>query len=142
MAYTSEQKIHFDDVDGAGIVYYPRFFHLCHAAFEDLFDTRGPASYPTLIVEQRRGFPTVHIESDFHAPLRYGDAARVHLVVDEIGRSSVKTRYTIERARDGVTSFTATVTTVLIDLDSGRPLPIEEPLRSFFEGLKEPARPA
>ena len=28
MAFTSVQKIRFDDVDGAGIVYYPQFFHL------------------------------------------------------------------------------------------------------------------
>ena len=34
MAFTSIQKIRFDDVDGAGIVYYPQYFHLCHAAFE------------------------------------------------------------------------------------------------------------
>ena len=37
MAFTSVQKIRFDDVDGAGIVYYPQYFHLCHKAFEDLF---------------------------------------------------------------------------------------------------------
>ncbi len=40
MAFTSVQKFRFDDVDGAGIVYYPQFFHLCHAAFEDFFSAR------------------------------------------------------------------------------------------------------
>lgn len=48
MAFSSVQKIRFDDVDGAGIVYHPQFFHLCHAAFEDFFDTAAPVSYPQL----------------------------------------------------------------------------------------------
>ena len=69
MAFTSVQKIRFDDVDGAGIVYFPQFFHLCHAAFEDFFDTVAPVSYPELVCEKRLGFPTVAISSEFQAPL-------------------------------------------------------------------------
>jgi 4-hydroxybenzoyl-CoA thioesterase len=69
MAFTSLLKIRFDDVDGAGIVYYPQFFHLCHKAFEDFFDDAASVSYPHLINELRRGFPTVAIESKFTAPL-------------------------------------------------------------------------
>ena len=49
MSFTSVQKIRFDDVDGAGIVYYPQFFHLCHAAFEDFLDTVASIPYPVLI---------------------------------------------------------------------------------------------
>src|ERR1700709_1939656 len=88
MAYTSVQKIRFDDVDGAGIVYYPRFLHLCHAAFEDFFDAAAPFSYPELITKRRLGFPTVHITADFTAPLSYGDVAIVSLEVLKVGRSS------------------------------------------------------
>ena len=88
MAFTSVQKIRFDDVDGAGIVYYPQYFHLCHKAFEDFFDAADSISYPRLINELRRGFPTVAIQSEFSAPLRYGDVAAVSLSVKKIGRSS------------------------------------------------------
>ncbi len=82
MAFTSLQKIRFDDVDGAGIVYYPQFFHLCHKAFEDFFDDAASVSYPRLINDLRRGFPTVAINSEFSAPLRYGDIALVKLAID------------------------------------------------------------
>lgn len=132
VAYTSIQKIRFDDVDGAGIVYYPRFLHLCHAAFEDFFDSAAPFSYPELIAGKRLGFPTVHIEADFKAPLSYGDTAIVTLTVREIGRSSVKTRYEIKRKRDGVTSFVADITTVLISLDSQKAEPLTDELRRVF----------
>jgi len=95
MAFTSLQKIRFDDVDGAGIVYYPQFFHLCHKAFEDFFDDAASVSYPQLINEKRRGFPTVAISSDFSAPLRYGDIALVKLEIETIGRSSATFNFEI-----------------------------------------------
>lgn len=132
MAYTSVQKIRFDDVDGAGIVYYPRFLHLCHAAFEDFFDAVAPFSYPELIATKRLGFPTVHIEADFRAPLAYGDTAIVTLAVKKIGTSSVQTRYEIRRKRDSVVSFVADITTVFIHLDTQKSLPLSAELKAVF----------
>ncbi|HSF17726.1 MAG TPA: thioesterase family protein [Vicinamibacteria bacterium] len=123
----------FDDVDGAGIVYYPQFFHICHAAFEDFFDTAAPLSYPSLVSERRRGFPTVAITSEFKAPLAYGDVAIVELVVRRIGRSSVTFAYDIRRKRDGGLTFHAEITTVLVDLDSFEPVPIDDELRAIFQ---------
>ena len=133
MAFTSVQKIRFDDVDGAGIVYYPQFFHLCHAAFEDFFDTAAPLSYPALVRDRRLGFPTVRIESEFKAPLSYGDVAVVELTVRKIGRSSVTFAYDIRRKRDGVLAFHSEITTVLVDLDSLKPVAVEADLRAIFE---------
>lgn len=132
MAYTSIQKIRFDDVDGAGIVYYPRFLHLCHAAFEDFFDDVAPFSYPALIGERRLGFPTVHIESDFKAPLSYGDVAVVTLAVTHIGQSSMTAHYEIRRKRDSVLCFVGDITTVLIGLDDQKARAITDELREVF----------
>ena len=133
MAFTSIQKIRFDDVDGAGIVYYPQFFHLCHGAFEDFFDTAAPISYPTLVKEKRLGFPTVAITSEFKAPLSYGDVAVVALTIRKIGRSSVVIAYDIRRKRDGALTFHADITTVLVDLDTLKPVEINDELRGIFE---------
>jgi 4-hydroxybenzoyl-CoA thioesterase len=132
MAFTSVQKIRFDDVDGAGIVYYPQFFHLCHGAFEDFFDSAAPLSYPELIGERRLGFPTVSIHCDFRAPLRYGDVAVVALTVKRIGNSSVAFGYEIRRKRDGALCFTADLTTVVTNLDTHRPVPVPEDLREIL----------
>ena len=133
MAFTSVQKIRFDDVDGAGIVYYPRFLHLCHAAFEDFFDAAAPVSYPDLIAVRRRGFPTVKIESDFKAPLAYGDTAIVTLAIEKVGTSSVVSRYEIRRKSDAMLCMTAAITTVLVGLDDMRPRPLTDELRKVFE---------
>lgn len=133
MAFTSIHKIRFDDVDGAGIVYYPQFFHLCHAAFEDFFDTAASICYADLIRNRRLGFPTVAITSSFTAPLSYGDTAVVELSVEKIGNTSAAFAYRIRRRRDGVACFTAKVTTVLIDLDSQKPQVVPDDLRAILE---------
>lgn len=133
MAFTSVQKIRFDDVDGAGIVYYPRFLHLCHAAFEDFFDAAAPFSYPDLIGKRRLGFPTAHIEADFKGPLSYGDTAIVTLAIAKVGSSSVVSTYEIRRKSDATLCFVASITTVLVSLDDMRPRPLTEELRRVFE---------
>jgi YbgC/YbaW family acyl-CoA thioester hydrolase len=135
MAFTSLQKIRFDDVDGAGIVYYPQFFHLCHKAFEDFFDDAASVSYPRLINEKRRGFPTVAIRSDFSAPLRYGDIALVKLEIDRIGRSSATFNYEIRRKKDSRLCFSAQITKVYMDLENNSVLPIPNEMRALWESI-------
>jgi len=135
MAFTSLQKIRFDDVDGAGIVYYPQFFHLCHKAFEDFFDDAASISYPQLINEKRRGFPTVAIHSDFSAPLHYGDIALVKLSIAKVGRSSATFNYEIRRKKDSKLCFVAQITKVFIDMDSYKVLAIPDDLRSLWESI-------
>ena len=139
MGFTSVQKIRFDDVDGAGIVYYPQYFRLCHACFEDFFDTAAPVSYPNLIRERRLGFPTVAIDSEFSAPLEYGDIAVVELDVERVGTTSVVFRYRIRRKRDGAGAFKARITTVLMDLDTYQPKRVPAELRAILEEYLTPA---
>ena len=135
MAFKSVQKIRFDDVDGAGIVYYPQFFHLCHKAFEDFFDQSDGFSYPQLINKLRRGFPTVAIESEFTAPLRYGDIAAVSISLKKMGHSSASLGYEICREHDSELCFSACITLVFMDLENHKVLPIPQDLRELFESI-------
>ena len=133
MAFTSARKIRFDDVDGAGIVYYPQFFHICHEIFEDFFDEVAQRSYPQMISEDRLGFPTVAIDSQFFSPLSYGDIAVVQMNVLTIGKSSLTTRYEFFRKEDGEKSFRADITTVLMNLDTQKSVPLPDNYRTIFE---------
>lgn len=132
MSYRTLQRIRFDDVDGAGIVYYPRFFHICHKTFEDWFNDCGPVSYPTLIAKNSRGFPTVAISSEFISPLLYGDEATIEVAVKKIGNTSLICHYGIYKQKN-VLCFSALITTVHIDLKTKKPVSISPDLRVFFE---------
>lgn len=101
MSFTYATPIRFADVDHAGIVYYPRFFHMFHLAFEELWRARiGPRAYSELLDKERVGFPAVRAECDFHAPMRFGDTAEIEITVARLGGKSITFRYRIYRAAD------------------------------------------
>ncbi|MGE0546771.1 MAG: acyl-CoA thioesterase [Kofleriaceae bacterium] len=91
----------FADVDHAGIVYYPRFFHLFHMAFEELWRARiGARAYAELIDRDRIGFPAVKAECEFLAPLKFGDTAEIEVSVARLGTKSITFHYRVFRAAE------------------------------------------
>lgn len=93
--------IRFADIDHAGIVYFPRFFHFFHVAFEEMWRERlGARAYVALLDEDRVGFPAVRAECDYRSPLRFGDVAEIELRVIRLGRTSVTFGYRVYRAAD------------------------------------------
>src|SRR6187401_2788223 len=97
-AFRHDLPVRFADVDHAGILYYPRFFHFFHVAFEELWRARiGARSYAELIDRERVGFPAVRAECDFKAPLRFGDTAETIVTVPQLGTKSITFRYRVFR---------------------------------------------
>ncbi|MCA9507388.1 MAG: acyl-CoA thioesterase [Myxococcales bacterium] len=129
--FTCQHLVRFDDVDGAGIVYYPRFFHFCHKSFEDLFNQKAPLTYPDLINTRKIGFPTVHIEADYKKPFFYGDTITVKFAVELIKNSSLLTRYKFSNGHD--LYFSALITIVCMDLTNKKSMPLPHDLKTFFE---------
>ncbi len=93
-AYRTQLKVRFGDIDQAGIVYYPRFLHYFHIALEEFFDHELGIDFPTMVLRHGIGLPTVHLETDFRKPLRYGDIFEVEVRVLSIGETSIKFGYT------------------------------------------------
>lgn len=124
--------VRWSDVDAAGIVYFPQFLDYCHQAIEALFDAL-PGGYPALTMQRRIGVPSVHLEVDYKAPLRYGDVCLVRLSVRKLGRSSVTFRHVLVRARDGVTCAEVTQVVAVSDLVALRSIPIPADVRAVLE---------
>lgn len=132
MPFRTSVPVRFGDVDHAGIVFYPKFFIYFHEAFERFFDDARIA-YERLIGERRIGFPTVHIECDYKAPLKYGDSLDLELSVPRIGNRSAAFRYNGFRHRDGKHAVTALITCACVDMDHFSALDIPADLRALFE---------
>ena len=77
----------------------------------------------------------VNSNCDYHAPIAFPQRLTGGLRVDRLGSSSVV--YGIGIFADGNDSACAngTFTHVFVDRESGRPVPIPEPLRSALEAL-------
>lgn len=132
------QPVRFADVDHAGIVYYPRFFHLFHIAFEELWRTRiGPQAYSEIIDRDRVGFPAVHAECDFKAPLKFGDTADIEVSIPRLGTTSITFRYRIFRSGDRVLCAEGKVVCAVVDLAKFVAVPIPEHVSQMLADLVE-----
>ena len=117
MSFTYSTPVRFADVDHAGIVYYPRFFHYFHVAFEELWRVRiGPKAYSDIIDNERIGFPAVRAECDFKAPLKFGDTAEIEVSIPRLGAKSITFRYRIFRSGDRALCAEGQVITAVVDL--------------------------
>jgi len=135
MQFRTQVQVRFGDVDHAGIVYYPQFFIYFHEAFEDFFDENGHA-YHLMLNQRHVGFPTVHIETDYKLPLRYGDALDIELSVPKVGARSATFLYVVFRHRDGQQACRAEITCVCVDMQSFRATSIPDDLRELFARFK------
>ncbi len=133
-----ERTVLFEEVDSAHIVFFARFFGYAHDAMERFFGALE-GGYPRLVGERRVGMPAVHVESDFHVPLRYGDAIRIETSVARLGRRSAVLRYRMFRRRDGALSAEVRHTVVCSDLTLLASMDMPVDVRALFEAHVEPA---
>ena len=82
MAYEFKivRRIEFSDTDMAGIVHYSNFFRYMESAEHAFFRSLG-YSVVTKQVDPPVGWPRVHAECDFKAPLHFEDEFEVHMLV-------------------------------------------------------------
>jgi 4-hydroxybenzoyl-CoA thioesterase len=134
MTFAKRYRYRFGDIDDAGIGYYPTFFHYFHCAFEDWWSDHLQIDYARLMHERDLGFPAVHVESDFFAPIRYGDEPLVHVGVLRIGGSSVDFGFwmSLEGAEPEV-RCRARITTVAVGMGAATKRAIPADVRALFE---------
>jgi 4-hydroxybenzoyl-CoA thioesterase len=135
-SFVHEQKVRFDDVDHAGIVYYPRFFHYCHVAFEELFEVIG-VKFVDMLDGEHVGFPAVKVEGEYKSPVRFGDVLRVSVTCARLGDRSVTLRYRMERIKDGVLCMDARVTGACVDMRTFTSQEIPAKYRELFSRFSE-----
>lgn len=131
LAFTTHRTVRFDEVDFAQVVYFPNYLGFCHEAFEDFFGAEGGLPYVQLLTELKLGFPIVHVEADYRAPLRFGDPCQVVMETVKLTARSISHRYRIYRGED---LLCAEITLVMacIGMDSFQAQEIPERLRALF----------
>lgn len=130
-AFTTRIAIRFSDEDHARIVYYPRYFHFFHMAFEDFFAANGRAYRDVLDVDGY-GWPAVHSEADFLGPLRMGDVLELSMHVEKIGSTSVAFRYQGREATSGRDVVRGATTVVCVKLETMEKIEIPAQFRDIF----------
>ncbi len=125
---TFDREVAFEDVDAAGIVYFARLIGFAHGAMERLFDD-VPGGYRAIVTKRGIGFPAVHVTTDFRAPIRYGDTARIATTVRKLGTTSLEVHFAMTRTSDGEPIATATHVHVCTTLSKLTKLPFPADIR-------------
>ena len=125
----------FPMVDLANIAYYPRIFDLAHRFFEDAWTHICDVRYADLLLIRKIGFPVVHVESDFHAPLRYGDTITATIWIDAVGESSCTWYYEFHNQNRELL-WTSSQVTVCVNMESMKRQSIPEDLRQALSNCK------
>ena len=133
MAFRCRLPVRFGDIDQAGVAYYPTLLDHCHAAFEEFFEHALGVPYPKVLLKDRLGFPTVHLEADFARPLRFGDVLSVEVAVARLGRASATFRYRAYVRDAKRPAFEIRGTTACVDMRTFRARPIPPRYRRLLE---------
>jgi 4-hydroxybenzoyl-CoA thioesterase len=136
--FHTEILVRFAVLDPAGIAYYPNLVNFLHEAFEDFFSGHVGRPYPEMFREGL-GTPTVRLEMEFLAPVRYGDRVGVDVTVERLGKTSVTVLYHGSVGERPV--FRARNTMVVVEMKDFRPVPIPGWLRERLIAASDPEAP-
>lgn len=85
--FIKTEKIRFQHVDYAGIVFYPRFLEMLNCLVEDWFEEA--LERPFSKMHETNGIPTVDLKIQFKNAARLGEILTKKLWVKELKNSSV-----------------------------------------------------
>lgn len=123
--------IRFTHTDPAGYVFFPRYFDMLQAVCEDWFENCLGINFADMIMIQRIGQPTAHMECQFLRPCVLGEKLDLAIILDKFGTSSIHLRFigTVE----GEVRLRARSVQVLLSMKEGRPIAINEDMRSHLQ---------
>lgn len=131
------RAVKFEEIDAARVVFFGAFLTYAHDAMEAFF-AGLPGGYPALIMERDVGLPAVHVETDYTAPLRYGDALRIEITTAKLGTKSATLRHRMIRERDGALSCVVLQTVVTTALTEMRAVAMPDDVRAILAAHLEP----
>ena len=133
MSVRLTRRVDFPMLDMAGIAFYPRIFDLAHRFFEESWELICGFDYPTILMEMEIGFPVVNINSQFHAPFRYGDSITATIWISDVGTKSCTWQYEFHNQKDELL-WSSQQVTVCVSMKNMESLPIPPQIRSGLEG--------
>ncbi len=135
--YRQIVPIDFGDTDIAGILYFPRLFHLCHVSMEGFVKEALGLHYAELLKDRNLGFPTVRTEGEWRQPLPYGHDLDVAMTLRTLGRKSIDFRWQFRVVGEDALRSEARSTTVCVRMDHFKSVTIPDDIRHAFEPYLE-----
>lgn len=94
MSYTYNRRVHFQDTDAAGVVYFANVLAMCHEAYEASLIAAG-IPLKSFFNDPAVAIPVVHASVDFFRPMFCGDSLLIHLVPQLLSDTTFEIAYQI-----------------------------------------------
>lgn len=125
-------EVRFAHCDPAGIVFFPQYLVMFNGLVEDWFNHGLGYGYGRMLLAERTGLPIVHLETDFRAIARMGDALELRLSVEHLGSRSLRLR-TEAAGADGELKVSARKVLVFTSLESHQAIAVPPAVRACIE---------
>ncbi len=129
--FIKQEKIRFQHIDYAGIVFYPRFLEMLNGLVEDWFEEA--LDRPFSKMHETNGIPTVDLKVQFKKAARLGETLNKKMWVKELKSSSMICGFRFED-ESGNTCLEGEVTLVNVAIAEDRKTIKAE---AFGEEMKE-----
>ena len=89
-------RIHFDECDPAGIVFFGNYFKFAEHAFEKLLHKMG-LSWKSMFNDPNYIFPVRMTSAEYFHPMYSGDEYQVNATIEKVGESSFTVNYSFKK---------------------------------------------
>jgi YbgC/YbaW family acyl-CoA thioester hydrolase len=112
--YRYEMSVRFQDVDAAGIVFFPRVLEYMHDAYVTALAEIGSELH-VVLRSRTWAAPLRHAEADYFSPLRFGDRLMVSIVAAHLAPTEIVLGYQIAHLKDGAVAAVGQTVHTFVD---------------------------
>lgn len=133
-AFSTRFRVRYAEIDGQRIVFNSRYLEYADVAVTEFWEWTGiaealPDVWPTTEFNVRR------TEIDYLKPFRLGDTIEAFVRIEKLGTTSLTKRFELAHAETGELHTVIIMVSVHVDLETGRPVPLPDVIRTVLEAL-------
>jgi acyl-CoA thioester hydrolase len=134
-AFSTRFRVRYAEIDGQRIVFNSRYLEYVDVAVTEFWEWTGiaealPNVWPTTEFNVRR------TEIDYLKPFRLGDTVEAFVRIEKLGTTSLTKRFELAHAETGELHTVINMVSVHVDLETGRPVPLPDAIRTLLESLQ------
>ena len=134
-AFSTRFRVRYAEIDGQRIVFNSRYLEYADVAVTEFWEWTGiaealPEVWPTTEFNVRR------TEIDYLKPFRLGDTVEAFVRIEKLGTTSLTKRFELAHAETGELHTVINMVSVHVDLETGRPVPLPDAIRTVLESLQ------
>jgi YbgC/YbaW family acyl-CoA thioester hydrolase len=133
-AFSTSLKVRYAEIDGQKVVFNSRYLEYADVAATEFWEWTGIGDALGPVWTETE-FHVRRTEIDYLKPFVFGDTLDAFVRIERIGTSSMTQRFELCHAVTGALHTVIDMVIVNVHLPTGKPIPIDAPIRAFLETL-------